>query len=200
MGAKKKMMFAFLAILLLLFFWQMVRAPWFLAVRDVEVKQLSTLSPWEVEQIAGVYRGASLLQVDTRQMQLRLEADQRILRAEVRRRLPNKLVITIWENVGIAAIPYFNSWLEVNQEGCVLAVTNQFASLNLPIVTGLQLGVVTVGEFLEDQSAWQIASACLTQLPPSLLAQISEVNVEDPNSIVFYTRDPLRVIMGIVRI
>jgi len=196
MVAKKKVRLAFLLLLLLLFCWQLVQAPWFLAVREVEVRQTSTLSPWEVEQIAGVYRGMSLLKVDIKQMQRRLEADQRILQAEVTRRLPGALVITIQENVGIAAVPYFTGWLEVNREGCVLSVTHQFASLNLPIVVGLKPQVVTVGEKLDDELGWQVASTCLTLLPPNLLEQISEINVSNPESIVFYTRDPLRVMIG----
>lgn len=162
----------------------------------MEVKNISTLSPWEVEQVAGIYRGTSLLKVDTREMQRRLEADERILQAEVKRRLPQTLVITIQENVGFAAVPYFSSWLEVNQEGRVLSVTNQFSALNLPIVTGLDRSVVKVGDFLGDQVRWQVASKCLSQLPASLLGQISEINVSDPTNIVFYSRDPLRILLG----
>ena len=196
MVAKKRVKLAFLLLLLLLFCWQLVQAPWFLAVREVEVRNISTLSPWEVEQIAGVYRGMSLLKIDVRQMRLRLEADERILQAEVRRRLPDTLVIALQENVGVAAVPYFSSWLEGNQEGRVLSVTNQFSSLNLPIITGLKMSVVKVGEALADAEGWEIANACLMQLPTTLLGQISEINVGKPDSIVFYSRDPLRILIG----
>lgn len=196
MVAKKKVKLAFLLLLLLLFCWQLVQAPWFLAVREVEVKNISILSPWEVEQIAGIYRGTSLLKVDVKQMRLRLEADERILQAEVKRRLPYTLVITVQENVGVAAIPYFNSWLEVNQEGRVLSVTNHFSGLNLPIVTGLRMSVVKVGDILSDQAGWNVASACLSQLPTTLLGQISEINVGDPGSMILYSRDPLRILLG----
>lgn len=195
MLARKKVRLAFLLLLLLLFCWQLVQAPWFLAVREVEVKNISTLSPWEVEQIAGIYRGTSLLKLDTRKIQQRLEADERILEAEVKRRLPQTLVITVQENVGVAAVPYFSSWLEVNQEGRVLSVTNQFSTLNLPIITGLNISVLKVGDTISD-TRWQLASECLTQLPPSLLGQISEINVMDTKSIVFYSRDPLRILIG----
>jgi len=196
MLAKKKVRIAFLLLLLLLFCWQLVQAPWFLAVREVEVMNTSTLSPWEVEQIAGVYRGTSLLKADIREMKRRLEADERILHAEVKRRLPQTLVIIIQENVGFAAVPYFSSWLEVNHEGRVLSVTNHFSALNLPIVTGLNRSVVKVGDFLGDQARWQVASKCLSQLPASLLNQISEINVSDPANIVLYSRDPLRILIG----
>lgn len=196
MVAKKKVRLAFLLLLLLLFCWQLVQAPWFLAVREVEVRNISTLSPWEVEQIAGIYRGTSLLKIDARQMQARLEADERILHAEVKRRLPQTLVITIQENVGVAAIPYFSSWVEVNQEGRVLSVTNHFSALNLPIVTGLKMSVLKVGDTLSDQAGWKVASDCLSQLPTTLLGQISEINVGNVSSIVFYSRDPLRILIG----
>lgn len=196
MLARKRVKLAFLLLLLLLFCWQLVQAPWFLAIREVEVKNITTLSPWEVEQIAGIYRGTSLLKVDTKQLQQRLEADERILEAAVKRRFPQTIVITVQENVGVAAIPYFNSWLEVNQEGRVLSVTNHFSTLNLPIITGLNISVLKVGDFISDLTRWQIASECLSQLPASLLGQISEINVKDTKSIVFYSRDPLRILIG----
>lgn len=196
MLARKRVRLAFLLLLLLLFCWQLVQAPWFLAIREVEVKNITTLSPWEVEQIAGIYRGTSLLKVDTKQLQQRLEADERILEAAVKRRFPQTIVITVQENVGVAAIPYFNSWLEVNQEGRVLSVTNHFSTLNLPIITGLNISVLKVGDSISDLTRWQIASECLSQLPASLLGQISEINVKDTKSIVFYSRDPLRILIG----
>lgn len=196
MVAKKRVRLAFLLLLLLLFCWQLVQAPWFLAVREVEVKNISTLSPWEVEQIAGIYRGTSLLRIDIKQMEARLEADERILQANVRRRLPQTLVITIQENVGVAAIPYFSSWAEINQEGRVLSVTNHFSALNLPIITGLKTSVLKVGDTISDQAGWRVASECLSQLPPTLLGQVSEINVSDVSSIVFYSRDPLRILIG----
>ncbi|NLW16973.1 MAG: FtsQ-type POTRA domain-containing protein [Firmicutes bacterium] len=196
MPAKKKVRLAFLLLLLLLFCWQLVQAPWFLAVREVEVRNISTLSPWEVEQIAGIYRGTSLLKIDTREVQRRLEADERILQAEVKRHWPHRIIITIQENVGFAAVPYFNDWLEVNQEGRILSVTKHFSALNLPIVTGLDMSVVKVGDSLSDHTRWQVATECLNQLPASLLGQISEINVSDPSNIVLYSRDPLRIMIG----
>jgi cell division protein FtsQ len=196
MEAKKKLKLAFLALLLLLFFWQVVQAPWFLAIREIEVLHATTISPWEVEQIAGVARGMSLVKLDLGQIRSRLLADQRIFEAEVRRRLPGTLVISLQENVGVAAIPYFSSWLEVDQTGTVLAVTTQFSALNLPIVTGLEHEILTVGQKVSDQTRWQVASDCLMRLPPDLLAQISEINVSDPQSIVLYSRDPLRILLG----
>lgn len=196
MIAKRTVRLAFLLLLLLLFCWQLVQAPWFLAVKEVEIRNITNISPWEVEQIGGIHRGMSLLRMDLKQMKVRLEADQRILHVELRRSLPSTLIITVQENVGVAAVPYFSSWLEVNQEGRVLAVTNQFSSLNLPIVTGLTTSVVKVGDMLTDLAGWAIAQSCFELLPPSVLGQISEINVEDPASIVFYSTDPLRILIG----
>lgn len=196
MKAGTKLKLAFLALLLLLFCWQVVQAPWFLAIKNIEVLNVTTLSPWQVEQIAGISRGMSLLKIDTAQIKSRLEADKRVLSAAVRRRFPGTLVIEISENSGLAAVPYFSNWLEVDQEGRVLAVTTQFASLNLPIVTGLQQAVVKVGDRLADQVGWAAAADCLIKMPPALQSEISEINVSDPVNLILYTRDPLRIVLG----
>ncbi len=194
--ASKKLKFAFLALLLLLFCWQVVQAPWFLAIKQIQIGELATLSPWQVEQLAGISRGMSLLKLDLGQIKSRLEADKRILSARVRRRLPSTLVIDIAENVGVAAIPYFSNWLEIDQEGRVLAVTAQFATMNLPVVTGLRQSAATVGEHVQDQKGWAAAAACLQAMSASLRNEISEINVSNPDSIVLYSRDPLRIMVG----
>lgn len=196
MKVGRKLKLAFLALLLLLFCWQAVQAPWFLAIKQIEVRNISTLSPWQVEQLAGISRGMSLLKIDLGQIKSRLEADKRVLTATVKRKLPSTLVITIEENVGVAAIPYFSNWLEVDQEGRVLAVTTQFASLNLPVVTGLKQAVAKVGDKLSDEIGWAAAAACLAAMPADLSSEISEINVSDPNKIVLYSRDPLRIVVG----
>lgn len=196
MKASKKLKLAFLALLLLLFCWQVVQAPWFLGVKNIEVLNVTTLSPWQVEQIAGISRGMSLLKIDLGQIKSRLEADKRILSANVHRRYPSTLVIQISENTGVVAVPYFSNWLEVDLEGRVLAVTTQFAALNLPVVTGLQQSIVTVGERLTDQSGWALARDCISKLQPALLGEISEINVSNPNNLILYSRDPLRIVVG----
>lgn len=196
MKVGKKLKLAFLALLLLLFCWQVVQAPWFLAIKNIEVRNISVLSPWQVEQLAGISRGMSLLKIDLGQIKSRLEADKRILFAVVKRQFPGTLVIDIEENVGVAAVPYFSNWLEVDREGRVLAVTTQFASLNLPVVTGLRQAVVKVGDRLSDELGWEAAAACLGAMPSELQNEISEINVSDPNNIVLYSRDPLRIVVG----
>ena len=196
MKASKKLKIAFLALLLLLFCWQVVQAPWFFAVRNIEVLDVTTLSPWEVERIAGISRGMSLLKIDLGQIKSRLEADKRVLSAKVHRRFPGTLVIQISENTGVVAVPYFSNWLEVDLEGRVLAVTTQFATLNLPVVTGLQQSIVTVGERLTDQLGWAAAADCISKLQPALLSEISEINVSNPNNLILYSRDPLRIVVG----
>ncbi|MGI6357620.1 MAG: cell division protein FtsQ/DivIB [Bacillota bacterium] len=196
MKASRKLKFAFLALLLLLFCWQVVQAPWFLAIKQIEILELNTLSPWQVEQLAGVSRGMSLLKIDLGQIKSRLEADKRILSARVYRRLPSTLVIEIDENVGVAAIPYFSNWLVVDQEGRVLAVTAQFASLNLPVVTGLMQVSPTVGDKIQDERGWSAAAACLQAMPEALQHEISEINISNPESVILYSRDPLRIVVG----
>ncbi len=196
MRSSKKTKIALLVILLLLFCWQVVQAPWFFAIRAISVEGSTLLSPWEVEQIAGISRGMNLLKVDLNQVRDRLVADNRIVAAEVRRSIPGTLRIQIEENVGVAAIPAFTGWLEIDKTGRVLAVTKDFASLNLPVISGLRHGFLTVGQRLPDNSGWAVAQECLSTMSPYMLSQISEINVANSNSIVLWTRDPLRIVIG----
>jgi len=186
---------AFLAILLLLFCWQVVQASWFFNLEYVEVRGNETLAARQLEEIAGVWRGAQLLKLDLREIETRLIADPRIVSAEVTRRLPNKLRITVEENIGLAVLPYYDGFIEIDGTGRVVSIVSNFCRVNLPIITGVTVSDAQIGTILSSPE-FDSARLVVSQLPSSIRPVISEINVVGQGSVNITTTSGVHIKFG----
>lgn len=185
----------FLAALLLLFCWQVVQASWFFNLEIIEVLGAETLSTRQLEELAGVWRGAQLLKMDLKEIERRIVADPRITAAVVTRHLPNKLRIKIDENVGLAVIPYCDGFVEIDRSGTVVSIVKNFSRVNLPIITGVQLRDVRLGDRLSGVEA-EIARTVAAALPSSIRPTISEINVTTTGDVSITTSAGVRIKFG----
>ena len=185
---------AFLAALFLLFCWQVVQASWFFNLEFVEVRGNETLSARQVEEVAGLWKGAQLLKLDLREIEKRLVTDPRVVSAQVSRVLPNKIRIVIEENIGIAVLPYCDGFVEIDLSGRVVSVVSNFSRVNLPIVTGVQIDGVVLGEKLSGVD-FEDARTMMGLLPASTRMVISEINIS-PQGITLTTTDGVHIKFG----
>jgi len=167
---------AFLIFLVLLFCWQMVQAPWFFSLEQVEVKGVETLTARHVEELAGVWRGANLLRLDLSEVVERLLAHPQIAAASVRRIWPNKLEISVEENIGLAVIPYHDGFVEIDGLGRVISIVHDFSRVNLPIITGVPLTQAYLGDTI-IHPLFAVAHQVVLNLPGSVRPSISEIHV-----------------------
>lgn len=186
---------AFLAALFLLFCWQVVQASWFFNLEYVEVSGNETLSSRQVEEIAGIWKGAQLLKLDTRELEKRLLEDPRVVSASVSRALPNKLRIVIEENIGLAVLPYYDGFVEVDLVGRVVSVVNNFSRVNLPIITGVPLQTVQIGVRVTGPE-FEAGHAVAKLIPPSVRATISEINVTAQGEVNITTTSGIHIKFG----
>lgn len=185
----------FLAALLLLFCWQVVQASWFFNLEIVEIIGAETLSARQVEELAGVWRGAQLLKLDLKEITRRIVADPRITGAVVTRHLPNKLRIKVDENIGLAVIPYCDGFVEIDRSGIVVSIVKNFSRVNLPIITGVPLRTATLGEKLTGLEA-EAARVVAAALPSSIRPNISEINVSSAGDVDITTFAGVRIKFG----
>lgn len=185
----------FLAALLLLFCWQVVQASWFFNLEIVEVFGAETLSTRQIEELAGVWRGAQLLKLDLKEIERRIIADPRITGAVVTRHLPNKLRIQVDENIGLAVIPYCDGFVEIDRSGTVVSIVKNFSRVNLPIITGVPLRTVMLGDKLSGLEA-EAARVVAAAIPGSIRPAISEINVSETGDVNITTVTGVRIKFG----
>ena len=184
-----------LATLLLLFCWRAVQASWLFSLDRIDVIGNETISVRQVEEIAGVWRGSQLLKIDLQAVEKKLLGDPRVVSASVSRVLPNKLRVTIEENIGMAVVMYHDSFVEIDRTGKVVSIVTNFSKVNLPIISGMDMIRARLGDKLSGQRS-DAALEVLTNLPLGIRPLISEINVQNVDDIYIYTTSCIVVKIG----
>lgn len=185
----------FLLLLLLLICWQIVNSALVFSIQSIEVLGAETISARQVEEMAGVWQGAPLLRLDLGEMERRLLADPRILSADVTRILPTTLRIRIEESVGLAVLPYHVGFVEIDRNGTIVSIVTNFSLVNLPIITGLELSNVVLGDKLTGE-LFEGARAAMAAIPSDIRPRISELHVMPGGEMVLTVTDGLKVKIG----
>lgn len=153
----------------------------------------STYSASRLAEIAGIERGTNLLRLDVAAAARRLEKEPIILRAVIRRHLPDTVYIRINERTPIGMIPVGSGFWGVSADGVVLGSID-VAAVSLPIITGVDTQNLQVGE--AHLAGLILGSRILSGLPSSLRDDISEVNVADHNCLRLITRNLVEFRLG----
>lgn len=185
----------FLLLLLLLFCWQIASSALVFSTQSIEVSGAETISARQVEEMAGVWQGAPLLRLDLGEMERRLLADPRILSAAVTRVLPTTLRIRIEESVGLAVLPYHVGFVEIDRNGTIVSIVTNFSLVNLPIITGLEMSNVVLGDKLTGE-LFEGARAAMAAIPSDMRPRISELHVTPEGEMVLTVTDGLKVKIG----
>ncbi|MBT9176499.1 MAG: Cell division protein DivIB [Firmicutes bacterium] len=181
--------------LVFLFCWQIVYSAVFFSAETIEVLGAETVPARQIEELAGVWKGAPLLRLDLGEIERRLLADPRILSAEVTRVLPAKLRIRIEESIGLAVLPYHIGFIEIDRNGTVVSIVANFSLVNLPIITGISLSNVVLGDKLAGE-LFEGARAAMAAIPSNVRARISELHVTLAGEMSLTTTEGLRVKIG----
>lgn len=155
----------------------------------------SYLKPDEIMQIAHVYHGEPLYQLETAEVTQHLLRDLRIESATVHRRLPDTLEIDIVERRPIATVACDLGYLDLDRHGKVIACYRGLKSMAIPVITGVTLHDLYIGD---DNRDAQVASALelLAGLDESALNQISELSLTDPQAVALYTTSAVQIKIG----
>ncbi|MBD3368231.1 MAG: FtsQ-type POTRA domain-containing protein [Candidatus Eisenbacteria bacterium] len=156
-------------------------------LEGIEVEGNTVLTSDEVITLAGVQRGASLLDVDIREVERAVAAHSRVTRARASRRLPDRLTICLTERRPAALVADgHGGWVEVTSDGTVLPTVERTDVVDLPVVTGVKAPAVGVaaGEELTAalrvlERAWEVA--------PELWMDISEIRIAPGSGLTIYT-------------
>ena len=128
-------------------------------------------------------------------MTTNLLRDLRIESAVVRRQLPNKIEMEIVERMPVATVACDYGYLDFDRQGKVIASYRTLKGADIPIITGIKLRDLYIGD---DNSDPQVASVIsfLSRIDPADIGQISEVNITVPNAVIAYTKNALPIRLG----
>lgn len=162
---------------------------------EIKVVGNSYVTAEEVCRMAGVYRGQHILLVSPESAKNLLLKDLRIERAEVKRLLPNGLMIQVTERQPVLNIPCDYGYIDIDREGLVLAAYRMPPQLPVPQLMGAKVHDLYISDRVQDESIREIASF-LGFLGQKAIASLSYVNISDPEHILCLTPDRTEIRLG----
>jgi cell division protein FtsQ len=155
-----------------------------LAVQQVQVSGLRTLSPDRVTAAAAVPLGVPLARVDVDAVQSRVEHVPAVDGADISRSWPHTVTVEVTERTPVAALRRHGRFRLVDAEG-VLFRSLPEPPKRLPVMTAAGPGGATAE-----------AAAVAAALPPRLSARVTSVHAPTMDSIELELRDGRTVVWG----
>lgn len=171
----------------------------FFKVNQFEVDGNQRYSAEEIAQASGIQKGDNLFLVDKTETARKLLDELAYVRSvNIRRKLPDTLVITVAETDATAAIQTGKEWWLINEEGKLLDTTKK--QKEFIQVTGLELLVPEVGELISVESESKPMRDSLIQLLKAmkgreLLNDVRSINCKDGKQLIMNYRGQLTVKM-----
>jgi len=148
------------------------------AVSSVEFAGLSRVQDESLERSLSDLVGHNLFLAPLESYEARLEMHPRVAAVRLRRVLPNRVVCAVDEREPVALV-FTDRYLEVAQDGMVMADDDFTALLDLPVITGLSRGEAIPGEISDSPRLRRalVALRLCREHGGSFAASISEVRV-----------------------
>ena len=149
----------------------------------------------ELCEIARIHYGQRLFELKTDEMTTNLLRDLRIESAVVRRQLPHKIEMDIVERIPVATVACDYGYLDFDRQGKVIASYRSLKGADIPIITGVKLRDLYIGDNNNDPQVAQ-AISFLARIDPADIGEISEVSLRNPDAVVAYTKTALPIRLG----
>ena len=149
----------------------------------------------ELCEIARIHYGQRLFELKTDEMTTNLLRDLRIESAVVRRQLPHKIEMDIVERIPVATVACDSGYLDFDRQGKVIASYRSLKGADIPIITGVKLRDLYIGDDNNDPQVAQ-AISFLARIDPADIGEISEVSLRNPDAVVAYTKTALPIRLG----
>lgn len=137
----------------------------------------------------------NLVQINPNHLEERLQHDLRVETAKVSYAFPLTLEVTIKDRKAAAVVATQFGFATLDKAGRVINIGPAIEDTTAPIISGVKLGNVLLGDMIENQ-AIKGALTYLSSLSEEGTKSISEINVGDTKQLVAYTVDGLPLLLG----
>lgn len=155
----------------------------------------SRISREEVLASAGLAKTENILSIDQEAVERRLNQDMRMELIQKGYIWPFGYQIVVRERAVSAYIPTEDGYIAVDRQGKVLQVQRRFGYMSAPLITGVTLPPLLVGDIFHDETT-RIGLSFLVQLAERDAGDLSELNLSDSSSIEGYTLQGVPIYLG----
>ena len=185
----------FTTVLLFVLIYLVGSSPLF-DVKTITVQGNETVTTEKIISLAEIETGDNFFAIRVKKAKENLEYYPFIEKAEVKRKLFNKVSIIVQERPAIGYVVTPDGYIQVSADARMLAIQQTLNDYNLPVISGVDLDELTsLGGVIENhklQQALKVLSSC----DKELLGNLAELNVSQNGEIIAYTNQKLEVRLG----
>ena len=173
----------------------------FFSIQYIKVEGNEKLETEAIINIASIERGLNIFRINIPKIKRNITSNSYVDSVIIKRKFPNTILITIEERKPIAYIPFMGSNICIDKEGNVLEVVSDLKEeeKKLPIITGLTFTQFKLGEPIdigETEKFNTIIASIKEIINNDLLAEVSQINMQDKDNIQMTIRDQFEVLLG----
>jgi cell division protein FtsQ len=154
----------------------------FCNIEEVIIKGNDYLSEDEIFYKSGIQLGKNIFKLDLKKSIDSLEQEPRIKEVEIKRVIPNKIIISLKERKAAAIVHIGEEYFSSTKEGIVLSkIDRPEEEFGLPLVLGLEINEIKIGEIIskpEFRTALESINSAEVILP-KIFCQVEILSLDD---------------------
>ncbi len=195
----KRLFMSFVLIIILCAVGAALSLTVFFKIEAVSVTGASVYSEQSVVEASGINIGDNLLRADKKSIEKQLkESLPYIGSAEIEKKLPSTVVITVRETREVAAVSYEGGYVLLSPEGKVLDSNAPVLRENVALVEGVSLSEVKEGAAVNCTVPEKLGAleAVLEGIDESGIEGVSSVDLTDVNNITLKYDFRIKLVIG----
>lgn len=161
----------------------------FCNIKEVIIKGNDCLREDEIFYKSGIQLGENIFKLDLQKSKDSLIREPRIKEVEIKRVIPNKIIISLIERKPAAIVHIGKEYFTSSKEGLVLSkIDRPKEEFALPLVLGLEIGEIKIGEII-DKPEFRTALESINSaevILPKIFCRVEILSLDD---FMIYNKD-----------
>lgn len=186
------LLFSFTAVAVYLFF------PSFHYSRTTILGETS-LNAERLLEMAKVETKKNIFFIDIRQAEKNIAQSPMIKEIQISRKFPSTLIFSVQERLEVGAVSFDGGFAIIDDEGMVMKIVQNLQEVKKPIIVGLQISTVKLGEKIpvEDTEQFALIMGLISGAQNAKLMDIiSDVQMSDIRDVRMTTVNGITVLLG----
>ena len=170
----------------------------YFSIETITVKNNLYVTAEEVTAFADV-KGENIFFMNKSRIINKIKNNPYIDKVSIERKLPNEIVINITEKKICAIAEYGGSFVDIDSEGRMVQVVNEFPNGELPLIIGVSVGEYLPGQPIikDNETQLQALKKCLTINNYEGMKEILKaIDISDTSNIILKTNKDIDIIIG----
>lgn len=195
---RKKLLFFTLLLGLIIFLLLVFKTELF-HISQIDISGNKKITTDSIIKALGNPNGENIFKINTKELMNKINKHPYIKSSNIKRRIPNKLMVQIDEREERAAIVYASSYVYIDEEGFVLKMEPNINDGELPIIKGISIDNPNLGEKIngpnEDtiERMLEFIDVCVKL---KLNNKITQLDLEDMENVTIEINNGIVVAFG----